>query len=342
MPARSLLNLLTDRLWGLPVLSLTLTERCNSRCRTCDYWRTGERGLDFARIEQIARELPRLGTRLVVLTGGEPLLYPRWREVARLMREGGARVALLTHGLLLARHADDAAALFGEAYISLDGASPATYQAIRGLDGLKGVEAGARAMVARGVRATLRCTVQRANFRELPALIDLARAWGVAQISFLAVDVRSTDAFGRLGPPALEPTADGFEMALRPDDLPEFAAVLDRVEREYAGDFASGLIAESPAKLRRLHDYFTALQGLGPSPPVACNAPRVSAVVAADGGVQPCYFLPATGALGDDGLLAALNQPAGRALRIAVRTGARPECERCVCSLKMPWTAVVH
>ena len=116
------------------------------------------------------------------------------------------------------------------------------YKRIRGVDGFGAVERGVRGLVEAGGGVSLRCTLQRDNYQEMPALIHLARAWGVRQISFLAVDDITQIAFAR--------QADfNQSMALRHDDLSAFAHVLDEVEREFATDFADGFIAESPAKL---------------------------------------------------------------------------------------------
>ena len=89
------------------------------------------------------------------------------------------------------------------------------------------------------------------------------------------------------------------------------------MEREYAESFGSGFIAESPQKLRRILQYFCAVRGREAFPPVRCNAPEFSAVVGANGRVQPCFFIPgpapAADALGR--LRAALDSEAMAALR---------------------------
>src|SRR5262249_54569296 len=130
----------------------------------------------------------------------------------------------------------------------------------------------------------IRVTLQHANFRQLPRFIDLARQLAVRQVSFLAVDVANPHAFGRTEPFSSNP-------ALRPEELPAFERILCEVEASHADDFRSGLIAESPRKLRQLHQYFAAVCGLGPYPPVRCNAPEFSAVIGAGGAMQPCFFI---------------------------------------------------
>ena len=180
-------------------------------------------------------------------------------------------------------------------------------------------------MLAGRLPITFRTTVQRGNYREMPALIRLTRAWGATHHSFLAVDVSTHAAFAR---------RQDFDrsMALSLDDLTEFDRVLDVVECDFTAEFASGYLAESPEKLRRLRQYFAALLGLHRFPSVRCNAPRFSTVIETDGSLKPCYFLPAWGRLDDAPLLHGMNAAEAVELRRQQRLGQRPECVRCVCS----------
>ncbi len=310
----------------LPLVTLYLTERCNSRCVTCDYWRHGRKDATLASVERMLPELARLDTRTALLSGGEPLLNPEWPAIAGRLRAQGIDCWLLTSGLSLAKHAARAAGLFRSITVSLDGTCAETYAAIRGLDAFDKVCEGIRAAVASGANVGLRVTLQRANYRELPRFVTLARELGVAQISFLAVDVSNPHAFARL---------DDFSqgLALGADDLPRFDELLAALERDYAEDFRRGLIAESPAKLWRLRDYFAALCGLGDFPTVSCNAPEFSAVIGIDGQVSPCFFIPGPRLEPGPGLRNALGSPAMVELRRSIRAGQRPECARCVCSM---------
>jgi MoaA/NifB/PqqE/SkfB family radical SAM enzyme len=308
----------------LPLITLYLTERCNSRCVTCDYWRHGRKDATLASVEKLLPDLSALGTRVALLSGGEPLLNPEWPAIAGLLNAQGIECWLLTSGLSLAKHASRAATLFRSITVSLDGTCPETYAAIRGLDAFDKVCEGIRAAVSFGATVGLRVTLQRANYRELPRFVALARELDVAQVSFLAVDVSNPHAFARL---------DDFSqnLALAAEDLRVLDDLLLSLERDHAADFRSGLIAESPAKLRRLRDYFAALCGRGSFPAVRCNAPEFSAVVGVDGQVSPCFFIP--GGPPAQGLGAALGSDSSVELRRAIRAGERPECARCVCSM---------
>ena len=122
-----------DRL-GRPLGSLrvSVTDRCNLRCRYCmpedDYvWLPRRSILTFEETEHLVRVFTGLGVTKVRLTGGEPLLRHDLPELVRQLARNGAitDLALTTNGLLLARHA---AALLeaglGRVTVSLDTLRP--------------------------------------------------------------------------------------------------------------------------------------------------------------------------------------------------------------------------
>ena len=311
----------------LPLVTLYLSERCNSRCITCDYWRHGAADMSLDAVRRLLPDLARLQTRVALLSGGEPLLNPEWPQIAELLRRQGLRLWLLTSGLSLAKHARRAAELFDAITVSLDGTDAGTYASIRGLDAFDKVCEGIRAAAHLGSAVGVRVTLQRANYRQLPLFVGLARELGAQQVSFLAVDVANPHAFAR---------QDDFtrDLALQPEELPQLAAILDELERERAHEFRSGLIADSPRKLRRIHQYFCAVCGLAQYPAVHCNVYEYSAVIGATGRISPCFFIsgPAQ-SMWRDSLEESLNDASMRALREQIRSGARAECAHCVCSL---------
>jgi MoaA/NifB/PqqE/SkfB family radical SAM enzyme len=336
MNVRSLLNLTSDRLRTLPLVVLYITDGCNSRCITCDIWKLPRRNMDMALVERLSAEFPGLGVRSVLLSGGEAMQHPEWPRIAQLLRVAGIKVMLLTNGLLLKKQAQQVIDSIDEVTVSLDGAMPETYRAIRGVDGLSIILEGISLITQGGVPVTTRTTVQRGNFRELPLIVDVAKGAGVRKVSFLAVDVSNRVAFGPRFDGAALPLAPIHEPpgpALSQNDLPEFAMVLDRLEETHADDFQSGLIAESPEKLRKLYRYFAAIHGLEPFEAPRCNAPHLSTVIEVDGTLRPCYFLPSIGKIDGQPLANAINADRALELRKAYRSGERAECERCVCPL---------
>src|SRR5579883_1478845 len=102
----------------LPLVTLFLSERCNSRCITCDYWRHGSAELDLEAVRRLLPSLERLETEVVLISGGEPLLNPEWQAIAALLKGQGLKLWLLTSGLSLAKHARRASMLFDAITVS--------------------------------------------------------------------------------------------------------------------------------------------------------------------------------------------------------------------------------
>jgi len=330
MNLRAGLNFFGDRLHGLPLGIVYVTERCNSRCVTCDFWKKGVSELSLDRARELADGFRDLGTEAVLLTGGEVLFHPRWSDVAETFRSRGLALWLLTAGLALEKQADRVSELCERVTVSLDGATRETYRAIRGVDAFQSVLDGIEALVARDTWVSLRCTVQRANYLELPELVRLAKRLSVREISFFPVDVGGGTAF-----------AHGDEVSratmLGKEDLPRFRDVVSRLERELATEIASGFVAENPEKLRQILQFFAAHHGLATLPPVRCNAPRFSVVVRANGAMQPCHFIEGGPPSSSGSWVRDLNGPGLRAIRGEIRRGERDACRRCVCpSFKAP------
>ena len=324
-----------NRTFVLPLLVFYPTSRCNSRCLSCDWWKhSGEDDLTVDEIGRVAAALPSLGTRVVAFSGGEPLLRPDVFEAAAMFRARGMTLQLLTSGVLLERSADRVAEHFSRVFVSLDAATDALYEDVRGINALATVGRGIARLrrVAPSVPVMARATLHRANFRELPRLIEHAKAIGLDGISFLAADV-SSSAFGRGLSPSLSPTPS---LALTLDEVAEFKSIVERTVALYEPDFESGFVAESPAKLRRLPQYYAALAGDGPFPPVRCNAPWVSVVLEADGTVRPCFFHPAVGNIRRTPLADLVRRDL-RAFRSSLHMDSDPTCGRCVCSLNAGW-----
>ena len=82
--------------------------RCNLSCTYCnefDDFSAPSRRDDARRMDQLAA----LGTAIVTMSGGEPLLHPELDEIIRRMREHGMIAGLITNGYLLTRRPHQAA-----------------------------------------------------------------------------------------------------------------------------------------------------------------------------------------------------------------------------------------
>lgn len=325
-----------DPITHLPIVVLYPHSRCNCRCVMCDIWRDAtRREIGADEVRAWLPEWQRLGVRRVVLSGGEPLMHSALWDVGALLHEAGMGITLLTTGLLLRRHAEAVARYCDDVVVSVDGPAD-VHERIRNVRGaFEKLADGVAAVKAAGpaVSVSGRCTVQRANYHALRGTVAAAHTLSLDRISFLAVDV-STAAFNR---PGGWSRARQQDVALGEADLPALEAELRALERECRADFASGFIAESPAKLwRRLYQYFAALLGRGAFAPVECNAPWVSTVIESDGTVRPCFFQPPLGNVrAAKSLEAVLNGPEALAWRRGLDTHRDAICRACVCSLQL-------
>jgi MoaA/NifB/PqqE/SkfB family radical SAM enzyme len=322
----------TNQTLVLPLVVFFPTSRCNSRCVSCDWWRSSGAGdLTLEEIDQVADALPGLGTRLVVFSGGEPLLRPEVFEAADLFRARGVSLHLLTSGILLERSAAEVARRFSRVVVSLDGATEALYRAVRGVAALTVVERGVAELRRRApdLPVTARATLHRLNYPAMPELIEHARAMGLDGISFLPADL-SSFAFGR------DAVSDLGSLGLDAGQVAEFETVVEHTIRTHADDLASGFVAESAEKLRRLPQYYSALLGGARFPAVQCNAPWTSVVVEADGSVRPCFFHQRIGNVRATPL-PLIVRDALSSFRGTLDVATNPVCTRCVCALKTGW-----
>ena len=316
----------------LPILVLNVHSRCNCRCVMCDIWkREGNADIKPQDLERHRESLRRLSVRSVVLSGGEPLLHSDLRSLCIFFRELNIRLTLLTTGLLLSKRASEAAELFDEIIISIDGPAR-VHDAIRRVNGgFRLIESGVASIrqIRPLMRITGRTTVQKANHCHLQETVSTAQAIGLDSISFLAADLTS-QAFNR---PLLWPSERQNEVALTVGELHALKEEVEGVIATYSEEIRSGYIAESTVKLRRIVTHFAAHLGLTQPVAPTCNAPWVSAVVEVDGSVRPCFFHRSIGNIHDSDLDRIVNGESAMDFRHNLRVRDNPICQRCVCSL---------
>jgi len=178
------------RTWtsGRPVwCAWQVTYRCNFRCEFCGYWRDPSARLpeqSIEAIEQGARKLAKLGSLMISIAGGEPLLR---KDIARIVQAIGEFhfPMLTTNGWLATRQlARDlfAAGLWGVS-ISLDYADPTRHDRARGVRGafkraVRALGYFAEARTHPWQRVNLMCVLLHDNLDHIEPLIRLAAEHG--------------------------------------------------------------------------------------------------------------------------------------------------------------------
>ena len=75
--------------------------RCNLACTYCNEFDDVSKPVDIDEMRRRIGELGRLGTSVITISGGEPLLHPELDEVIRAIRQTGAIAGMITNGYLL-------------------------------------------------------------------------------------------------------------------------------------------------------------------------------------------------------------------------------------------------
>lgn len=125
---------------SLRYLMLEVTDRCNLRCLHCYLGDAGTADMDPDTARSVMDEFEEMGGLRLMVTGGEPLLYPRFGELNSLLAGRPFRRVLISNGTLM-RGVDLSTLHFDEIQFSLDGLED-------GHDYLRGRGSFARAMEA--------------------------------------------------------------------------------------------------------------------------------------------------------------------------------------------------
>ena len=185
-------------------VAFNLTARCNLQCRHC-YAASGPDREEALPLELVLTAIDALHDRAnyFVFSGGEPLMYPGWREVlAHACRF--ATTKIVTNAMLMTR--DDAAWLTEHdisVQVSLDGATPQTHDWLRAPDSFEHVKQAVALLRDTGHihDVLLGYTLTRRNLQEVIPFLELAVEWGVRSVYFMPVNRhgRAADNWGELG-----------------------------------------------------------------------------------------------------------------------------------------------
>jgi heme b synthase len=172
-----------------------VTRACNLACAHCRAAAVTEpdpRQLTTAEGLALVRHIAAMGPDIIlILTGGEPLLRPDVFDLASLGAAQGLRVVMAPNGTLITPDTGRRIRESGieRISVSLDGASAAEHDRLRGVSGafdraLVGIGHARRA----GLEIQINTTITRRNLSHLEAIQDLAQSLGaMAQHIFLLV-----------------------------------------------------------------------------------------------------------------------------------------------------------
>lgn len=236
----------------LPVLLLFVTWQCNRRCSMCGVSRIpsplSEPELSLEEYVAVFRSARRLGTRLMLVSGGEALTRgPMLFDLIASAREHGIATHLCTNGGLVT---DETAERLQECgtqsiSVSLESPEPAVNDRIRGAGSyIQAIEALSRfRRLAPRIHLGVNCTITALNFRGVASMIPFAESLGVHQIKFAPVHVNLLHQHKEKG--------DFGELLFQESQLPELRAEMRALS---AAVRKTRLLATSPYFINQIPD----------------------------------------------------------------------------------------
>lgn len=170
-------------------ITLLATKRCDLHCEHClRGYPEDKTDFPLALLDKLLTEAMTFGARHVGLTGGEPHLHREFEKLVEKIMSYGYSWGFASHGQrtkpylpLMEKYRDR----FKYARLSLDGATPATHDEIRGRKGAyEHVIESAKIYKDNGFPVFFVTSLNQKNKGEAQAFIDLAETAGVKGITF--------------------------------------------------------------------------------------------------------------------------------------------------------------
>jgi radical SAM protein with 4Fe4S-binding SPASM domain len=173
-------------------LQVEPTNRCNLQCIFCsrEKYLGALKDLSLSHYRNLFLEV--MPKRLTFSGAGEPLLNPKLPEMIALAYKWGCNTVVNTNFILGEKLAEELvrSGLTG-LRISLDGATPETYKAIRGADAFEKILAGInkvneykKKLGKTNPTIGIEFVVQGRNLKEMPQMIRLGRQYSVHNVNF--------------------------------------------------------------------------------------------------------------------------------------------------------------
>ncbi len=251
---------------------LYITERCQLRCGHCYMGDRLERGLvlPLEDADRIIRYCRRMGGEYITFLGGEPTLHPQLPDMVDLALDVGYRQVMInSNGLLDRRIGQIDPEKLHYISFSLDGATAATHEKVRGEGTFAKTVDCIERTVAAGYDVRMITTIAQINIHEAGDVLALADRIGVKMVNF---HVFSEEGRG----------IANADWSLTPDEWIAFYEHLEGIKDDYQTSVWYPPTWATPEKLQRYVDE-------GYRGCVGCSLDRLS--IFPDGRAYVCSVL---------------------------------------------------
>jgi radical SAM protein with 4Fe4S-binding SPASM domain len=164
---------------SLRYLEFQITDRCNLRCLHCYIGEGTHQDLSFGKMKRVLEEFEEIQGLRLLLSGGEPLLHPRFWDLNNILREYGFRSVLLSNGTLITRDVSKKLRVH-EVQISLDGMKEG-HESIRGPGTFDKTLLAIDSLQEANIRVSIATMIHRGNLKEFAALAELIQSKGIEE-----------------------------------------------------------------------------------------------------------------------------------------------------------------
>lgn len=172
------------------IVNLTITHRCNFRCKQCDYWRVMREELSTAQLKSIIFGLRKwLGPFYLSICGGEPFIRKDLIDIIRFSSQKGVITEVITNGSMLSETLAEEIVLSGlnKINFSLDGANHKTHDNLRNFKGAfnKVIESiKTLKSLSQNLNISLNTIIMNENLDELEDLVSMVSRYSLNGIFF--------------------------------------------------------------------------------------------------------------------------------------------------------------
>ena len=157
------------------LLVFHITGRCNLQCAYCYASSYDRKDLKIEEVQDVLSQAAELGTRHVILSGGEPLLHPDFYEIAEYAKELRLKVHITSNGTMIDEiAAEKLRSLDANVTISIDGSCPEVNDPLRGEGTFSSAINSIDNLINSCVYTSMRMTLVKQNVNDVRNYIELA------------------------------------------------------------------------------------------------------------------------------------------------------------------------
>ena len=164
-----------------------ITQDCNLKCPYCRRDNISA-GLSLKESRYIIDSIVDHYRPLLIFSGGEPLLYPYFFEVASYARKRGLKLALATNATLIDKNLAKKIKSIGfhRIAVSLDGARQDINDSLRGAGSFLRTMTGIQYLKSQNIELQINTTIFRRNFRKILSIYKLCLELGIKALHIFA------------------------------------------------------------------------------------------------------------------------------------------------------------